>query len=50
MRKLEQVVLLFDNTSVKENAQETFGSISVRNIETVLLIILFVFVLSGVYV
>lgn len=49
VRKPEQTVLLRENQCVKQDAQETFGSVSIRNIDTVLLNVLFVFVLPGVY-
>lgn len=50
MRKLEHRVLLEITKVGDERAQGTFGSVSVRSIETVLLNTWFAFVLPGVYV
>lgn len=49
VRKPEQTVLLREDQCVKQDAQETFGSVSVRNSDSVLLNVLFVFVVPGVY-
>lgn len=48
VRKPEQTVLLGEDQCVKLEAQETFGSVSIRNSDTVLNV-LFVFVVPGVY-